>query len=130
MAKRWPNQENEDTIAEFLTDFEQLALKYSLQKVIQGIYTLRIDPNQKFFPKPDEVAEEIENQERKIKAEAERAQTQELLARYNTDFWKWVDRRMADLDMTGKTEQNLLDSIRVPGYIGLRARQEAASSAQ
>ena len=47
---------------EYLTDFEQLALKYSLQKVEDAISSLRIDPEQEFFPKPNEVAAEIERQ--------------------------------------------------------------------
>jgi len=60
--RRWPSQENADTIAEFLTDFEQLTLKYSLRRVQEALNALRINPEQKFFPKPDEVAEEIERQ--------------------------------------------------------------------
>lgn len=40
-------------------DYERLALKFSLQKVIDALYALRIEPEQKFFPKPDEIAAEI-----------------------------------------------------------------------
>lgn len=45
---------------EYLADFEKLALKYSVLKIEQALDSLRIKAGQKFFPKPDEVAEEIE----------------------------------------------------------------------
>jgi hypothetical protein len=35
------------------------------------------------------------------------------------NFWAWVDERLQD---TGKDEQSFLDSLRIPGYTGLRAR--------
>ena len=49
-------------MGEYLADFERLALKFSLQKVEDAIAALRIDPEQEFFPKPNEVADEIERQ--------------------------------------------------------------------
>ena len=61
-AKRYPAQENGETIEEYLTDFEQLSLKYSLQKVEDALSRLRIDSDQRFFPTPNEVAHEIENE--------------------------------------------------------------------
>ena len=59
-ARRYPSQENDESMEEYLTDFEQLALKYSLPKVEDAIAALRVDPEQEFFPKPNEVAREIE----------------------------------------------------------------------
>jgi hypothetical protein len=38
-----------------------LALKYSLPKVKDALAVLRIKAGQKFFPRPDEVADEIES---------------------------------------------------------------------
>ena len=64
-VRRYPSQENGETIEEYLTDFEQLALKYSLQKIADALAALRIDPDQEFFPKPNEVAHEIEQQQLK-----------------------------------------------------------------
>ena len=61
-ARRYPSQENEETIGEYLTDFEQLAVKYSLPKVEDAIAALRVNPEQEFFPKPNEVAREIQRQ--------------------------------------------------------------------
>ena len=43
-------------------DYEALAQKYSLQKVVDAIEALRISADQKFFPQPNEVAAEIEDQ--------------------------------------------------------------------
>jgi len=34
-------------------------------------------------------------------------------------FWQYIDDEIAQ---TGKTEQEILDSIKVPGYTGLKAR--------
>jgi hypothetical protein len=62
-ARRYPSQENGESMEEYLTDFEQLAVKYSLLKVEDAIAVLRIDPEQEFFPKPNEVAREIERQQ-------------------------------------------------------------------
>ncbi len=47
---------------EYLKDYEALALKHSLQRVKEAIAALRIDPNQQFLPRPDEVAAEIDRQ--------------------------------------------------------------------
>lgn len=58
--RRWPNQDTAESMEEYLADFERLALKYSLQKIADAFETMRISPEQKFFPKPDEVAEVIE----------------------------------------------------------------------
>jgi len=59
-AKRYPNQDLTDALPEYMKDLEQLALKYSLQKVEDAIAKLRIDPEQRFFPTPSDVAEQIE----------------------------------------------------------------------
>jgi hypothetical protein len=50
---------------EYMVDLEKLALKYSLQNVEDAIANLRVDPEQEFFPTPNEVAEEIDRQWRK-----------------------------------------------------------------
>jgi hypothetical protein len=61
-ARRYPNQDLTTTLDEYMADLERLALKYSLQKVEDAIAALRIDPDQRFFPSPNEVAAEIERQ--------------------------------------------------------------------
>jgi hypothetical protein len=58
--RRWPSQEQEQTISEYLADYERLALKYSLRRVAAALERLRIKPEQKFFPAPSDVAGEIE----------------------------------------------------------------------
>ena len=61
-ARRYPNQDMQMTMGEYLTDFEQLAVKHSLVKVEKALSALRIDPDQDFFPTPSEVAHEIRQQ--------------------------------------------------------------------
>lgn len=62
LAKRYPSQDQAESIEQYFQDFEALALKYSLPKVEKALAALRIKPGQAFFPRPDEVADEIENQ--------------------------------------------------------------------
>jgi hypothetical protein len=62
LMRRYPSQDVSETAEEYLADYEALALKYSVPKVEQAFRALRIDPDQQFFPKPDEVAREIERQ--------------------------------------------------------------------
>jgi len=59
-TKRYPNQDLTDAIPEYMIDLERLALKYSLQSVEDAIGKLRTDPEQHFFPTPDEIAHQIE----------------------------------------------------------------------
>ena len=68
--RRWPNQDTSDSMEEYLGDFEKLALKYSLQQIEEALEILRIDPEQAFFPKPNEVAEIIEAERRKAGAKS------------------------------------------------------------
>jgi hypothetical protein len=62
LITRYPSQDQEQSIEVYLADFERLALKYSLRKVQNALAALRIRAGQKFFPRPDEVAQEIEDQ--------------------------------------------------------------------
>jgi hypothetical protein len=64
-AKRYPHQDVTDSMEEYLIDLERLAVRYSLQSVEDAIAALRIDPEQEFFPRPDEVAAEMRRQRRK-----------------------------------------------------------------
>ena len=40
--------------------------------------------------------------------------------------WAWVDRRLAEPDTAGLTEQEFLDTVRTPGWTGMKARTKAA----
>jgi hypothetical protein len=37
-------------------------------------------------------------------------------------FWAWVDRRLTEPDTAGMSEQAFLDTVKTPGWIGMRAR--------
>lgn len=58
-AKRYPNQDLTDAIPEYMKDLEKVALKYSVPLVEDAIARLRVDPEQDFFPTPNEVSDEI-----------------------------------------------------------------------
>lgn len=45
------------------------------------------------------------------------------------DFWNWVDERLAD-PTCSMTEQELLDSISLPGWTGRKARNSSARVVQ
>ena len=82
MQTRYPSQDMEQSIEGYLADFEQLALKYSLRKVQTALAALRIKPGQAFFPRPDEVASEIEDQRER-----------NLQAAQMNDGNKWLEQR-------------------------------------
>ena len=113
--RRWPTQDNAESIEEYLTDLEQLSLKYSLRRVAAALEALRIRPEQEFFPKPNEVAGEIEEQmdaeryEQKHKAAAKRCQ------REIQEFWKQAAEH---IELAGIDEEELMR--RFPGYRGTK----------
>jgi len=59
MARRYPNQDMTDALPEYMRDYENLALKFSLQSVTEVIEELRVAPDNKFFPSPNDVADRL-----------------------------------------------------------------------
>lgn len=59
-AARYPHQDLAPAMQGYLHDFEKLALRYTLKRVMVALEELRIRPGQRFFPQPSEVAEVIE----------------------------------------------------------------------
>ena len=86
MVKRYPSQDLADSIEGYLFDFQQLALKYSLPQVEEALGVLRIKPGQSFFPRPDEVATEIERQRDSKALDRGVSDTQKHLS--ERDEWK------------------------------------------
>ena len=62
LIRRYPSQDLAEALPEYLADYEALTVKFSITKVEKAVSALRIDPEQVFFPRPDEVAKEIERQ--------------------------------------------------------------------
>lgn len=60
LLRRYPGQDQEESVLEYQKDYERLAMVYSVTQVQQAVAALRIKPDQKFFPRPDEVAAQIE----------------------------------------------------------------------
>jgi len=113
MVRRWPGQDAEDSIEAYLVDMEQLAIRHGLQRVLEAVAALRIDAKQRFFPRPDEVSAEIEQQrsERQIVAEALRsARLRQVRIK---EFWEWAPQWMED---TGNSQGELLR--RFPAFEG------------
>jgi hypothetical protein len=73
MVPRYPHQDLSESMAGLLHDFEALAMKYGLRQVRDVLADLRIRPGQKFFPQPDQVAEECEAMAKNQRAEQERS---------------------------------------------------------
>lgn len=74
MANRYPTQDLGPSAAVYLEDYERLAVKFSLRQVAEALADLAISAEQKFFPRPDECAAEIERQNRRARAEAMKTQ--------------------------------------------------------
>jgi hypothetical protein len=60
LTRRFPTQDQGESIAEYFADFEQLAVKHGIERLSEAVKLLRVDPEQEFFPKPNEVARKIE----------------------------------------------------------------------
>lgn len=60
LTRRYPSQDQAESVAEYFKDYEQLAVRKGVAKVCEAVQALRIDPGQIFFPRPDEVAAEME----------------------------------------------------------------------
>jgi hypothetical protein len=43
------------------------------------------------------------------------------------NFWCWVDWRLSQPDMAGMTEQQFLDTVKRPGWTGMKARPAQAN---
>lgn len=48
--------------------------------------------------------------------------TLEMIAKMEREFWAWVDFRLSEPDAAGMTEQQFLDAVKRPGWMGRKAR--------
>lgn len=119
LTKRYPAQDLAESQEEYLADFEKLAVKYSLPRLEAAIEALRIDPDQVFFPRPDEAAKELERMANAEARERAKRESEALRVEMERTFWEHVEWRM---EREGLTEQQVLDTIKTPGYVGRRAR--------
>lgn len=115
LTRRYPSQDQEESIEVYQQDLERLALRYSLAKVIEALEELRITPGRMFFPRPDEVAGEIERQQLERNREADVTRSQQRREQEIEEFWKWAPQWMSD---TGNTEAELLE--RFPSFRGTK----------
>lgn len=73
MAGRYPHQDMSAAAQNYLFDYGRLMEIYGLQSVKTALLNLRIKPGQRFFPTPDEAAEELEAMRLKDQIEERRA---------------------------------------------------------
>lgn len=88
-----------------------------VRAVVNALALKRRGDGEKAFPALGDLVEPLENMTaQRRRQEAERKRHEAAMA----DFWRWVDEQM---EVTGRPEQEILDSIRTPGYMGLKARR-------
>lgn len=121
MADRYPSQDLSDSLDGYLWDFEQLAIKHTLPVVQDALAALRVRAGQSFFPRPDEVAEEIEHQMESVVRERENERKLQERQNEIERFWQiapfWIEK-------TGESEEELLK--RFPSMRGTKPQTEAA----
>ena len=101
MLRRWPAQDQEAAVEEYFKDFERLSLKYSLQKVRSAIQSLRVRAGQRFFPRPDEVADEIE-----LRAEQRQQDLrQREIGSYSRQVDEWIAKYNSPEEVAWRKEQ-------------------------
>jgi hypothetical protein len=60
LTRRYPAQDQGESVEEYFADYEQLAIQKGVDKVAEAVALLRIDPEQDFFPTPTQVARKME----------------------------------------------------------------------
>lgn len=115
LVRRYPSQDQGESIEAYQVDLEALAVKCSLPRVVAALRELRIRPGQTFFPRPDEVATEIERQQEGERFAAEKRAAANRRQREIEEFWAWAPEWM---ERTGNDEAELLR--RFPSYRGTR----------
>lgn len=116
MAERYPHQDLSESAEGYLWDYQQLALRYSLDEVQSALAEWRITPGASFFPRPDEIAGRIEDSRDRAQESQREARQRNLRAREIAEFWRWAPEWM---EMTGNDEAELLR--RFPSYKGTKA---------
>jgi hypothetical protein len=86
-----------------------------------AVDALRISADQKFFPRPDEIAAEIYRQRDRRQAARDVASAAIKRQQQIEEFWKWAPTWMED---TGNDEAELLE--RWPAYKGTKPAQVGA----
>jgi hypothetical protein len=102
----------------YLWDFEQLALRYSLNEVRAALAEYRITPGARFFPRPDEIASAIVERRDTHVLERQWASEAAERIRENRERWDWFDGRIRNdgqCEVNGqvcRTDQDFLKALR------------------
>lgn len=115
MQTRYWSQDTAEPVEGILWDLERLVVRHSFRKVADALAELRIKPGQIYFPRPDEVAGEIERQQEGHNRAADTARQRQARATAVAEFWRWAPGWM---EITGNNEDELLN--RFPSYRGTK----------
>jgi hypothetical protein len=94
LTRRYPSQDQEESIEVYQVDFERLALRYSLNEVQAALAEYRITPGASFFPRPDEIARVVVERRDAHIIERQRASEAAERIRQNRERWDWFDDRI------------------------------------
>jgi hypothetical protein len=123
LAAHYPHQTLTDETGEIWREaYQLLAKRYTIRRLRDAMVELMVRPGQKFFPHPTEAAEALDNLIAKERAATAIVAARSRRAEDLRTFWAWVDQRMSDPDTQGMTEQEFLDTVKLPGYAGMKAR--------
>jgi hypothetical protein len=115
LTRRYPSQDQEGSIEEYFLDYERLALKCSLPRLTSALLELRTKAGRAFFPRPDEVAEQIEANMDMERVERDRERQARQRTQEIAEFW---ERAPEWMQMAGCSEEEMLE--RFPSYRGTK----------
>ena len=116
MKANYPNQELTPETVKVWTPLWLSMVKNFGLPMFQAVL-MRLLASSAFFPQPHDIESELDDIRRernRVERDKRRRDDQER------EFWLWVDERVAD---SGKSEQEVLDAVKIPGYIGRKARK-------
>jgi hypothetical protein len=123
MMERYPHQDLSSSAEGYLWDYQQLAMRYSLREVQDALAEWRLTPGRTFFPRPDEIAEFIEDRRETLRRDAAVVVAAQRQHQQIAEFWQWAPGWMA---MTGNDEAELLR--RFPSYKGTKPGEAETES--
>jgi hypothetical protein len=122
LVRRYPSQDLSASMAEYQRDYKRLCLKYSLPTVLAAVEELRLDPEQTFFPRPEEAAKRIEQRQQVEYWQKQHEATEQRRLQEIKEFWgnlPWM------METTGYSEEEFLS--RFPLMRGTKPTAEKRS---
>ena len=124
MQASYPSQElSPATVEMWFPLWLEMVAEFGLERFRKALVPML--GRSRFFPHPSEIREQLEAEDAAARAAREQERSRQLLAERRAEFWRWVDERLAPGGYNeGMDEQAFLDTLKTPGYIGLKARKK------